>query len=341
MKSPVLNELHDYQFGKSFLKKRFPEFVNYIDNNYPLNLKWTEKLYWWYYNIKETPLCPVCGSPLKFYDFDKGYRTYCSKKCANSCVLKNAKFKRTCLKKYGVPNPQQNDKIKEKSKQTCLEKYGVERPAQCNKIKEKSKQTCLKKYGVEYNFQTKKAQEKYKQTCLKKYGIINPIQCNKIKEKSKQTCLKKYGVPYISQVDEFKQKSYFTKRKNHTFCSSNIETKFGLWLINNNIKFEFQYKSNKYPFKCDFYFPDKQLYLEIQGNWVHGFHPFDKNNQNDINTLNKWKSKNSKYYESAIKTWTISDVKKRIWAKEHNLNWIEVFTNNIDCLIDKVKSLII
>ena len=92
MKSPVINELHDYQFGRSFLKKRFPEFVNYIDNKYPTNLKWTEKLYWWYHNIKSQPLCPMCGSPLKFYDFDKGYQKYCSKKCANSCPLKNEKF---------------------------------------------------------------------------------------------------------------------------------------------------------------------------------------------------------------------------------------------------------
>lgn len=341
MKSPVINELHDYQFGRSFLKKRFPEFVNYIDNKYPTNLKWTEKLYWWYHNIKSQPLCPMCGSPLKFYDFDKGYQKYCSKKCANSCPLKNEKFKQTCLKKYGVDNPQQCNKIKERTKQTCLKKYGVEHPAQCDEIKEKSKQICLIKHGVEYNFQTKEAQEKFKQTCLKKYGVINPIQLDEIKEKSKQTCLKKYGAPYISQVNEFKQKAYNTKKKNHTFSSSKIEEKFKLWLIDNNINFEFQYKSDKYPFKCDFYFPNKQLYLEIQGNWVHGFHPFDENNQTDIDTLNKWMSKKSKYYKGAIETWTKSDPYKRLLAKQNNLNWIEIFTNDVNYLIEEVKPLII
>ena len=31
-------------------------------------------------------------------------------------------------------------------------------------------------------------------------------------------------------------------------------------------------------------------------------------------------------YVNAIKIWTELDVKKRNWAKENNLNWIEFFT---------------
>ena len=91
---------------------------------------------------------------------------------------------------------------------------------------------------------------------------------------------------------------------------------------------------------CDFYFPKFELFLEIQGNWVHGFHPYEENNKTDQLTVESWRLKNSRYYEDAIKTWTISDVQKRQWAKDHNLNWIEVFSIKLDDVIDKIKDLI-
>ena len=71
--------------------------------------------------------------------------------------------------------------------------------------------------------------------------------------------------------------------------------------------------------------PDLDLYIEYQGTWTHGLHPFNENNKEDIDKLNLWKSKNSKYYDNAINTWTIRDVNKRNIAKQNNLNWIEFF----------------
>ena len=57
------------------------------------------------------------------------------------------------------------------------------------------------------------------------------------------------------------------------------------------------------------------LYIEIQGSWTHGKHAFNENNQDDIDKLNLWKSKNTKFYDNAIYTWTELDVKKRNIAK--------------------------
>ena len=48
--------------------------------------------------------------------------------------------------------------------------------------------------------------------------------------------------------------------------------------------------SDLYPFKCDFYIIDYDLYIEIQGTWMHGKHPYNKNNENDALLLQKWKS---------------------------------------------------
>jgi hypothetical protein len=41
------------------------------------------------------------------------------------------------------------------------------------------------------------------------------------------------------------------------------------------------------------------------------------------------KSKNTKYYNVAIEVWTKRDVVKRSIAKENNLNYLEIFSNNI------------
>lgn len=93
--------------------------------------------------------------------------------------------------------------------------------------------------------------------------------------------------------------------------------------------------SKLYPFACDFYIIDKNLYVEIQGNWTHGPHPFDKNNKEDISILNNWKEKNTPYYLSAIKNWTINDPHKREVAKNNKLNFLEIFTQDVNDLIKK------
>lgn len=67
------------------------------------------------------------------------------------------------------------------------------------------------------------------------------------------------------------------------------------------------------------------MFIELQGTWLHGLHPYNCNLIEDINKLNKWKSKNTKFYDIAIKVWTISDPKKRETAKKNNLNYIELF----------------
>jgi len=63
--------------------------------------------------------------------------------------------------------------------------------------------------------------------------------------------------------------------------------------------------------------------------WTHGGHPFDENNENDINLLENWKSQNKDFYNAAIYTWTVSDPFKRNIAKANNINYIE-FWNIID-----------
>ena len=122
-----------------------------------------------------------------------------------------------------------------------------------------------------------------------------------------------------------------TKKKNNSFNISKTEE-----ICFNILKEVFpniirQYRSEKYPFNCDFYIPEKDLYIEFNGTWTHGKHPFDINNKNDIDLVEMWKSKNTKFYNNAIETWTHRDVLKRETAKNNNVNFIEFWN------LDEVK----
>jgi very-short-patch-repair endonuclease len=61
------------------------------------------------------------------------------------------KTKNKKLERYGNPIYVNSEKAKE----TCIERYGVENPAQNEKVKQKMKETCIKRYGVDNFAKTK------------------------------------------------------------------------------------------------------------------------------------------------------------------------------------------
>jgi hypothetical protein len=257
---------------------------------------------------------------------------------------KKVKDKRlnTFMKNYGVSNPNKTEKVKNKVKKTCLDKYGGN-PAKTEKVKNKAKQTCIDKYGVEYYSQTDEYKNKYKQTCFDKYGVEYSLQSKFVRDKGKQTCFDKYGVSSYSKTDEYKnrmklqsneirQKVYLTKKKNNSFHISKPEEVVFKFLKEKFSNVTRQYKDSRYPFICDFYVSEKDLFIEYQGTWSHGKKPFE-NTKEDLEKLNKWKSKNTKFYNNAIETWTVRDVLKRNIAKQNNLNYLELF------IIEDVKHL--
>lgn len=254
---------------------------------------------------------------------------------------RSIKIKETNMKRYNFSHAMKSPECKDKMKSTNLEKYGVICPLQNEEIDKKTRQTNLEKYGNERFTRTQDFLDKQAKTCLEKYGYTSYTQTDDCKEKAKKTCLEKYGTVNYCKSDEYKfrhdeiqDKIYQSKKEHHTFNSSKIEEQLKQYLDENNIEYKYQYKSNEYPFSCDFYFPTKKLYLEIQGNWTHGNHPFDSNNIDDIKQVEYWKSKNTKYYNNAIENWTIRDVKKREIAKKNNLNYIEYFGTDIyECIM--------
>lgn len=171
------------------------------------------------FNIKNIPICSVCGNKCKYVGGKKVYYFCCGdKECFNK--IKYDKSKQTFMKNHnGLTSSFQLPGVKEKIDKIIFDKYGVDNIAKSDIAKEKSKQTCLEKYGVEYSFQSKNNKEKSKQTYLEKYGVDNIFKLPEVikrvqskchtyeaKQKQKETCLKKYGVDNYAKTEECKQK---------------------------------------------------------------------------------------------------------------------------------------
>ena len=282
------------------------------------------------------------------------------------------KIKQTNLQKYGVENPSQAIEIKEKKEQTCLEHYGVKYGIQSDEVKQRMQETNLNKYGYAWTTQVPEIKNKIAESNLEKYGNVCSLHGPQVIEKVKQTfqekygndCYvrsedfrnkyrttmqEKYGVDNISQLQEIKDKKVATMYKNNSFSISTPEEDFynSLLQLFEEADIVRQYNThimehtNRYPFNCDFYIKSLDLFIELNISWTHGLHPFNKENNNDLITLNSWieKSKESDYYKNAIEVWTIRDPLKLKTARENNLNYIMIYSKkDIEEFLIKYKN---
>ena len=81
---------------------------------------------------------------------------------------------------------------------------------------------------------------------------------------------------------------------------------------------------------CDFYIPEIDTWIEMQGFVTHGPEQFNENNIEHLEKVSILKQKNMAHktpnknlYFEIIKCWTEVDVKKRNTAKCNNLNYKE------------------
>lgn len=285
------------------------------------------------------------------------------------------KQQKTCLEKYGAISFTQTQEFKEKTKNSNLERYGCEWLPQSKEFHKKSKETkkikygnanynnrekaeitTLEKYGVKNTKQSSQAKEKEKETCLKKYGVTSYTKTDEYKEKTKNTFIHKYGVTHNTKSREWKEKWYSNKEwvnnrnnsilqtmlKNNSFKQSKTENILLEYLKSEYPDVIYQHKDiERYPFKCDFYIPSLDLFIEYNGYWTHGSHPFDPLSEKDINKLKNWQKKENKQYKIAIKVWTKTDPLKREIAKKNNLNFIELWYDafeNLETVKTKIES---
>ena len=286
---------------------------------------------------------------------------------AQSSVFQ-AKTRATNLRRYGYTNANKRPFVRKrlsavmkknapmiaaKSRKTCLAKYGVEyygqtveaRKAQLERMRRnldvllaKSRATMQKRYGVNYSWESAALRNKAQATMVRRYGSTCYVQSDEYRErldsimdKVRQTNMSRYGAPVYTQSDEYKQKVdgiqsriIATKLQKGVLNTSSVEEH-----IKGFDDFESQYnKDSRYPYLCDFYDKDRDLFIEVNASWTHGYHWYDV--ENDANTCKKWKAKSKKsdYYANALEVFTKRDVEKRVCADKNKLNYVTLWDSD-------------
>lgn len=285
MNYPSIEYIKNTKYTKPIIKKNFPEFYQYIEGNYPKNLQWKQKLYWFYNKINDYPVCPICGKKLNFLDFSKGYRKYCSPKCAHKDPGYIKSIEDSNIKKYGVKNVFQNKEIQLKYKRTCLNRYGVDNPIKLKQIKQKCDQTVLLKYGVKnarYVFTDiidtiPNKNGEYKRKCP------HP-ECNKCQEKFYWADVQLHGNRVKFNVELCTRLLPRIKQFNQ---STTIELFIHRILDKYNIEYEKNNRSILKGKELDIYIPSKHLAIECNGVYWHSIEC--KSPKDKYYHFNKWK----------------------------------------------------
>ena len=326
--------------------------LEYLNNRFSDSDSLNESIQRILHGIEEKPKCPICGNPVKWLGKpNRLMLNTCSLECGFK--LRTQHIKETCQEKYGVSNCFASDEKKQKIKETNLKRYGVDNPHKNKQVIEKTRNTCLERYGVLNGGGTPEAIKKIKQTKFERYGdenFVNVEKCKQTKfekygnpnytnmDKNIKTCKAKYNVDYWfqsieykSNIKEYQRKARQTKIKNNTLVNSKLESMAYNLLKKYFSDIKCQWKDDeKYPYNCDFYIPEIDTWIEIQGFVTHGPEQFNKNNIEHLEKVSILKQKNMEHktpnknlYFAIIKCWTELDVEKRNTAKRNNLNYKE------------------
>lgn len=205
-----------------------------------------------------------------------------------------------------------------KGKETKLLNHGDEN----YNNQDQRKATCLAKYGVEHHNKNSEIRKKISDTRIRERS----------QEKANQTIIAKYG-DMETYYNIVARKRYETMRKNGTlgFIESKPEKELYSKLCaqygeENIIKQYFD--KDRYPFKCDFYIIPEDKFIELNGFFTHGPHPYDANNPEDQELLLELEAEQTKWSEQIIYVWTNLDVRKLETAKKNNLNFEAIYWYN-------------
>lgn len=168
------------------------------------------------------------------------------------------------------------------------------------------------------------APKKRAKTNVERYGVRNVMSLQSTLEKIKAATHKKYGVDYAMQDKDLASKNVEAKRQSGTFSTSSVEEH-----VKGFDDFESQYnKDVRYPYLCDFYDKERDLFIEVNASWTHGYHWYDA--EKDVAVCTKWKvkSEDSTYYANALEVFTKRDVKKRNTARANNLNYVTLWDSD-------------
>lgn len=168
------------------------------------------------------------------------------------------------------------------------------------------------------------APKKRAKTNVERYGVRNVMSLQSTLEKIKAATHKKYGVDYAMQDKDLASKNVEAKRQSGTFSTSSVEEH-----VKGFDDFEVQYnKDTRYPYLCDFYDKGRDLFIEVNASWTHGYHWYDAEKHFAVCTKWKAKSEDSSYYANALEVFTKRDVEKRECARVNNLNYVTLWDSD-------------
>lgn len=197
--------------------------------------------------------------------------------------------------------------------------------------------TVRSRYGVDHVSQIPSAREAQRQRA-EQYG-------KQWAEKARQTNIERYGFPSWTMGDEARREiskrmssarvqrqSLATKKRNATLATSFSEDALYELLVEyadqHGMTVVRQHRDEKrYPFAVDFYIPERDLFIELNGSWSHGGHWYKSDREMDQKTVQTWRKKGEKsqYYLNALGTWTERDVRKREAARDAQLNYVTLW----------------
>lgn len=307
MNIPEYNKLNGGSVTEKSISVHYPEFHEYILNNYPVELSWAEKLYWYYNNISSLPSCCICGAATRFVNIKSGYRKYCSRKCLNSDPGKKELVKQTCMSRYGGAAPACSREVREKMEKSNTTRYGVKNAMQNKDVAKKSHTTNINKYGGCGNA-SPELKKKQKETINKLFGVNNYMQSEYFYELVSKRHPDIISIDVINKryecvcpdrtCSKCTQKSFYipirsyNNRKDMTGiykCTtanpikddSSKDTCIELFVKNilnkNNIYYISNTRNIISPLELDIYIPDKKIAIECNGIYYHNSTQKDKN----------------------------------------------------------------
>lgn len=231
-------------------------------------------------------------------------KRFCSRGCSNRSKKTQQKIKQTNLKKYGTEYPLLNKEIRDKADQTNLKNYGHKNVSKSKDIKAKKKETSFQRYGVEHPMISEQVRDKLKETNVEKYGVDNAMKSEDVKNRMMRTKFKKHfntvltsdafseKVGLLFGVDEYSgiydSYPFICKRCDNEFediltkgriprcpkCYPHINTSFMekdllYYLESLGLCVETNVRNIIPPLELDLYLPDKNLAIELNGNYWH------------------------------------------------------------------------
>ena len=205
----------------------------------------------------------------------------------------------TCMKKYGVAHPLQNEDIKRHAYNTWMEHYGVPYPTMSDEIKKKMSDT----------LSSDESMNKRRATLMERYGVSCTNAIPGVREKMMETTTEHYGVPYYVLTEEYRH-----PKKSNVISKTNKQ--IAELFHNCGIETEFEYVIDNRSY--DLHISNTNILIEIDPTYTH----------NCIG--NHWDSHGTeKQYH----------INKTKLAEEHGYRCIHIFDwDDVSKVIDLVKN---